>query len=381
MTGLQHSSLSRPRPAAGADAGWPTGDLKPIGVRAGNGTVELLVGPEIAKAAALKPGVAVRFRMPAAEADITIEWPDLAGAYSGGQTTAAQPVTTPAAEAAGTPPPLPPPLKTAIAPATAKNIPVERGLSRLQRRGSAAMTATNAVATSAAGSAAPATNSAIVPAGAIAAPSRLLPNFLPLALGAVIVVAMLVMFLRTTTLEGSGVTLYSALRSTLEMPKEAAKGSPTPSAVLSDILEVGSKSPSGIDASDISQREALERANDLIATARTPKERAEAAFWLRKALSHGLSEPRLVWAVTQLGTAYASTENDAKPNYEAARLLWKWAADAGDAQAACFLGHVFERGLGVPSDARKAREHYEQARRMGGCPGLEQAMLRVRNAP
>ena len=158
-----------------------------------------------------------------------------------------------------------------------------------------------------------------------------------------------------------------------EPPRPRQAAPPTKSS--SEILAVGATSPSGIDAAGTSQREALERANALLVTGHTARQRAEAAYWLRKALSTSLSDPRLVWAVTQLGASYAS--NDKEGDYDAARLLWSWAADAGDAQAACFLGRLFENGLGVPSNAQTARRHYEHARRLGGCPGLEQAIKRL----
>ena len=98
---------------------------------------------------------------------------------------------------------------------------------------------------------------------------------------------------------------------------------------------------------------------------------------MRLGLSEKLSERRLVWALTQLGTAYASSANARLPDYQAAHLLWTWAAGAGDTQAACFLGHLHERGLGTPVDAVRARALYERAGRLGGCPGLERALQRV----
>ncbi len=368
-------------PGDRAGAGWPTEDLRPVGVRAGNGTVELLIGPEITKVAALKPGVAVRFRMPAANADFTVIWPDLMVAEGKPSISAA----TTVASAMPAPPPLTSSKNNTAAAIAEKSVPVERGLSRLQRRGTAAAKSTDVIATSPASpiplpslpEIRPAAMPAVAPQQTAAAPTS---GFVPIALGAVIVMAMLVMFLRTTTLEGSGVTLYSALMSP-SSAEHAAGISAQPSKVLSKILQVGDISPSGQDASGVSRREALERASKLVAKAETPEARAEAAFWLRRALSKGLSEPRLVWAVTQLGTAYAASDADNQPNYDAARLLWTWAADAGDAQAACFLGRLFERGLGVASSGQQARAYYERARTMGGCPGLEQAMARVRNTP
>ena len=350
-------------------------------MRAGNETVELLIGPEITKIAALKPGVAVRFHMPAADADVTVIWPDLMVAEGKPSTAAATTVAT----AMPAPPPLTSNNSNAAAAIAENRVPVERGLSRLQRRGTAAAKTTAVVATSPASPiplpSLPEIRPVAMPVAALqqtaTAPTI---SFVPIALGAVIVMAMLVMFLRTTTLEGSGVTLYSALMSRSGAEHDAGI-SAQPSKVLSEILKVGDMSPSGQDSSGVSRREALERASKLVAKAETPEARAEAAFWLRRALSKGMSEPRLVWAVTQLGTAYALSDVDNQPNYDAARLLWKWAADAGDAQAACFLGRLFERGMGVASSGQQARAYYERARTMGGCPGLEQAIARVRNIP
>ena len=364
---------------------WPVGDLSPIGVRTGNGTVELLIGPEITKVAALKSGVAVRFLMPSAQADATIIWPDLMTA------TPRPPALTSATMA-----PRDEDASVVQRPVAAVDAnpglgnsaaPAERGLSRLQRRGTAVAGPTGVTSTAAA-SPIPlpslpdlrptATPPVVSPQAGGAATGTV--SFVPVALGAVIVLAMLVMFLRTTTFEGTGVTLYSAL-----MARNGSQGdteiSAKPRKLLSEILQVRAVSPSGQDATGVSQRQALERASRLAAEAKTPEARAEAAFWLRRALSKELSEPRLVWAVTQLGTAYATRDAENQPNYEAARLLWNWAADAGDAQAACFLGHLFERGLGVAASGQKARTFYERARQLGSCPGLQQALARVRNIP
>jgi hypothetical protein len=363
--------------------GWLHGDLKPLGVRAGPGTVELLVGPEIVKAESLKPGTHVRFRMPSVEADASVEWPNLTGApIVDFANSGAAPFQSQAPVAA-----------LGAAPANA----TEQALSRLQPHAALAhrpMAPDRAVPLKPApgmdlsvNPTAPSAYSGFrqrAEAQQLAVPPQQSPrqsSVLPLALGLVIVAAMLITFLRTTTVEGSGVTLFSALRSTVAGSKEAAIVSSKSSLVLGEILEVGSTSPAGVDASGMTQREALERANDLLDSMKTPADRSEVAFWLRNALSRSLSEPRLVWAVTQLGTAYASTEGKSKPNYDAARLLWRWAADAGDAQAACFHGRLFEQGLGVPRNPKLAGKSYARARSLGGCPGLDQATLRVKDQP
>ena len=133
---LEPISDTAPRPL-----GWPDGDLRPIGVRAGNGTVELLVGPEITRSGALVKGTAVRFRMPSAEADMTLEWPDL---------TDHAPVDQPLGEAARSMVPHSPSRvasKPASSPSPKRSAngarppeqPVDtEGLARLQRRGPAA---------------------------------------------------------------------------------------------------------------------------------------------------------------------------------------------------------------------------------------------------
>lgn len=387
-------------PNATPPAGWPTGDLKPLGVRAGAGLVELLIGPAIVKATALQPGVPVHFQMPSVGADTRIAWPDLSGDDGG---IADEPTAPTPLKKTG-PPLVMPSATTGGMPSNAKTggpvepDPATHGLSRLKLRGPAAAASNAAQPTTAASSgaalppppttmleptalSAPRPHSRQVATADAAAAAGTITSFLPFGLGLMIVAAMLVSFLRTTEIEGSGVTLFAALRLAATTPKAAVPAAAAPSPVLSQIFDVGPTSPSGIDASNMTQRQLLERANELLTAAQTPTEREEAAFWLRKALSKRLSEPRLVWALTQLGTAYTSTNAANKPNYEAARLLWGWAADAGDAHAACFLGRLYERGLGVPPDARAARSQYERAQRMGGCPGLDQALTRVGNKP
>ncbi|MFY0612975.1 MAG: sel1 repeat family protein [Hyphomicrobiaceae bacterium] len=398
LNGAPHFQLAPLELAHAADSGWPTGDLKPLGVRSGKDLVELLIGPEIVKAAALRPGVSVHFRMPSVGADSQIVWPDLAGDVQ----AAAHP-TMPRAPVPGAGAPLVLPSATtagALPRGTTKSATdkpaAEQGLSRLKLRGPAAAAA-NAAQPPAAASPDANQNPQQPPAAVLkptaitkaapgnrqiimtnAAPSASpVMNALPFGLGLIIVAAMLLTFLRTTEIDGSGVTLYAALRSAAAEPGATSKAGDAPSAVLSKIFDVGPTSPFGVDAAKMTRKQALDRANDLLATAQTPQEREEAAYWLRKALSHRLSEPRLVWALTQLGTAYASTDETNKPNYAAAHLLWGWAADAGDAQAACFLGRLYERGLGVMTDPGIARTQYERAQRLGGCPGLDQALLRV----
>lgn len=401
---------------------WLRGDLNPLAVRAGPpaandsrtqaGSIELLIGPDIVKAAPLEPGIQVRFRMPSINVDCVLAWPDLEAAESAPAPNTSDPAEyEPAAPFEQVP--------DALKPASHSLVPEEaqaagpRGLARLQPRTAARqlrqeptevveLTPIETI------DAEPAREFQVLlaqsspqlrpsgryrsaeaePAAATSVPPAPPPQplggssvWLQIGLGCVIVASLLVIFLRNTSVEGSSVTLYDAVRSAALGIHLTVSPKDEPEQVLGKILEVGNVSPAGVDASVLTERQALERANKLLGSMKTPADRKEVAFWLRKALSRSLSEPRLVWAVTQLGSAYASSAKNSAPNYEAARLLWLWAANAGDAQAACFLGRLYERGLGVPPNTATARKRYEQAHRLGGCPGLEQAMLRIGKRP
>ncbi len=147
-----------------------------------------------------------------------------------------------------------------------------------------------------------------------------------------------------------------------------------PKNVISEIL---TDAEGRVDTGRLLHREALEHANDALSGAQTPQERRKAAFWLRTVLAKSLSEPRLTWAVTQLGAAYTETGPGQKADYAAAFLLWRWAADAGDPQAACFLGRLYLDGRGVAIDLKAAAKELERARRLGGCPELQSTLARL----
>jgi serine/threonine-protein kinase len=83
---------------------------------------------------------------------------------------------------------------------------------------------------------------------------------------------------------------------------------------------------------------------------------AEAAYWYRLAAADGETK-----ALTNLGTLLARGQGIAKPDPEAARLLWWAAAAQGEAIAMFNLGAMYERGIGVASDPDNARRWYERA--------------------
>ena len=105
-------------------------------------------------------------------------------------------------------------------------------------------------------------------------------------------------------------------------------------------------------------------------------DRTEGEYWLKHALSSALGDERLRWALTQLGSGYAAG-TDGTPDYGKARLLWEMAGQLGDPIALCFLGTLYERGLGVNTDRGQALTWYARAKQAGGCPGIDGALTRV----
>lgn len=154
-----------------------------------------------------------------------------------------------------------------------------------------------------------------------------------------------------------------------------AKPRPT-AAVLAEILDVSGKSTRGLDASAADMSLSLKQADESLYGSAGNADRDEARFWLRKSLSLGLGDARLVWAMTQLGTLYASPGAGA-PDYEAARVLWELASAKGDPVATCFLASLHEHGLGVPKDGAQALELYRRSKANGGCRDIDKALARL----
>ena len=111
---------------------------------------------------------------------------------------------------------------------------------------------------------------------------------------------------------------------------------------------------------------------------RTPAEREEAEFWLKRALASSMGGNDIGWALTQLGTIYAQSDSK-QHSYAKAHTLWELAAAQGDPVAHCFLGALYEHGLGVPVNRRAAREHYQTADTLGACRSAKDAVARLKD--
>jgi hypothetical protein len=118
------------------------------------------------------------------------------------------------------------------------------------------------------------------------------------------------------------------------------------------LLAVPARSPLGRPADGVTFEDALRRADQALYGEGVGRNRDEASYWLRTAISRGLSEPRLLWAMTQ----------------------------PGDPVALCFLASASESGLGAPVDAATALSLYEQAKARGGCRDVDQSISRLKGS-
>ena len=145
---------------------------------------------------------------------------------------------------------------------------------------------------------------------------------------------------------------------------------------LADAFSAGTQSPRGELATDIDLPTALQLADYNLHGVDRPVDRAEAEFWLKKAMSLTASHSQLRWAMTQLGTLSAEPVAGS-PDYEKARILWEISAANGDPVAMCFLGTLLEFGLGVPVDKAKALDAFKRSKDFGGCPNTDEAIARL----
>lgn len=379
--------------------GWPAGDRRPNDIRTTSRGIELLIGPEIVEAPDLLPGTPVSVSVPAAELDVEIRWPDLPlsrnldlAVANGGR--ARSPIV--AADS----------LKTrSVTTAAVGSASVvdslhsgkPNGLAQLSRRDGALRTletkpsaAERDEAANGSLLAAPLAANGAARMQPIGADSGVLKRPLEQAANDT---GPATQPMATPTRDGrtgggfsspllpllGGLVVTAGLLAVVwfNLPGGFAK-KPAEPFELGEIFVAGDTSPLGHGAKGVTRDQALYLANQYVhGTGGQPQDKAEAAFWLKKALSQQLSNEQMRWALTQLGSVYAVPGPQTDPNYIAARLVWELAGASGDPIALCFSGRLHEKGLGVPVDKEKARTHYERAQSLGGCPGLEAALSRV----
>lgn len=163
---------------------------------------------------------------------------------------------------------------------------------------------------------------------------------------------------------------------TLTPQADAALSAARSASTLRAILATSGISPRGSVALGVDGPEALALADKfLVGAGDVPRDQGEASFWLRHALSQSIDQDGMRWALTQLGTIFASPEGF-EPDYAKARTLWEAAGSLGDPVALCFNATLYEFGLGVPKHKELARALYERARNAGGCKDIDKAIQR-----
>jgi TPR repeat protein len=144
---------------------------------------------------------------------------------------------------------------------------------------------------------------------------------------------------------------------------------------FADMFAIATVSPKGRARKGVDLETGLGLADQYL-SANGAAERVEGEYWLKHSLSLALGDERIRWALTQLGSGYAAGTSGA-PDYAKARLLWEIAGQLGDPIALCFLGTIYERGLGVATDKGQALTWYARAKQAGGCPGGDAALART----
>ncbi len=392
--------------------GWPWGDIVPSRVIPTPHGVDIVLAPEIANSPRLLPGTALTVKVAAANIEADARWPDItptqrrkasAVAMSATQLlaakaerekaekdaawrrqemaeTAARSARLAAAEGGRAPNTMPavgPGLKSAEGGQLARLIPLRKpptavaaGLPNADTGGHSQL----ARLTIASGG----TN---VPAPTTQASARRFSR--PWARGAAL-----------GFVSGIGAAMLLAAALVLAGPPYFARwlGAATPpvasvgehvavanlDTLFRDITSTGAVSPRRKSAANVDIATALSLADHSLRGQRTATETEEAEYWLRRALGAAMGGSEVGWALTQLGTLYAQSDNP-RHNYGTAHVLWQIAAAQGDPVAHCFLGTLYEYGLGVPADRKLARTHYQAADAANACRSAKDAAARLKD--
>lgn len=325
---------------ADADPGWPGGERKPVDSRVGEAGLELQMGPDVMEARLLAPGTPVRISIPSAALSEELRWPDLGPRKQRGRL------------------PLPP-TKQAGRSGEARSSSVEEGKPDItpDQRGSTASGRDTTRAETGDRTGAPQDHHVFT----VQAHTRPRPSLaFPFAIG---------FFLATGLAAAAGLVFEAELVryiQRLAKPEPVQKSSDIAMDVLGPHSTSSDTSPRGTPVAGVDRQGALLIADKFLQA--KPPDREEARFWLERAIRLHLERKDIRWAFTQLGTLYTQRGGSAE-NYLRAKVLWEIAGAQGDPVALCFLGALYEHGLGVPVDRERAVKFYAQARQNGGCGG------------
>ena len=145
---------------------------------------------------------------------------------------------------------------------------------------------------------------------------------------------------------------------------------------LLELLQTPALSPRGVAARETSPDKLLALASASLHGQGSARDGEEGAYWLKRYVIASLGDERMLRALTQLGSTFAEPASG-QADYARARHLWEFAGNLGDPVAMCFLGALFEHGLGVTAERKFALQWYARAKSAGGCPNVEEAIARV----
>jgi TPR repeat protein len=393
--------------------GWPWGDIVPLRVVPTPNGVDVVLDAEVANSARLLPGTPLSIRVEAARIEADARWPDITPPFrrrsSAVAMSAAQLVAAKAdrerteAEAAARRQEMASMATYTVRQAAAEAAQNRAAQNRSAKRGSTASKSQEGgqlarlvpfrkadAAFAASADAGPAELSqlarltiaaddggAITPSQA-AAPRRAatitgrLTAFIAGMVTTAALVAGIVWFAPTYL---RTVTAQSAVPAPPIVEQVSAASL---DGVFKDLTATGTVSPRRKSAANVDLATALSLADHSLRGQRSSGETDEAEFWLRRALVTSIGGSEVSWALTQLGTIYAQADNP-RHSYAKAHALWQLASAQGDAVAHCFLGALYEHGLGVPPDRKIARSHYLAAEAADACRNAKDAVARLKD--
>ncbi|MEQ1647058.1 MAG: tetratricopeptide repeat protein [Hyphomicrobiaceae bacterium] len=316
---------------------WPERDIEPLSVVQVRGGFDLLVGPDIVDAAALAPGTPVVLSISDVGVRAELKWPKLTPSRYRRHSPVAMSAT-----------------QLALELSRRNTEKLLRANYETANRGQDALSQDAMTVPSEVGSVDESSREGRGPYGSPTSRRQSLQTFAQgFATAALVALA-----------SWGGVNL---LETTRPDPQQTTAIAQTAVALPPEFFDVDPASPRQKLSAQVKPSDALRFANFSLRSSPDGRDTDEGAYWLRHALSPMLKDPQLKWALTQLGSTFAAPSGG-KADFIRARQLWEVAGLLGDGVALCFLGRLYEHGLGVPKSTETARAYFQHTATAGDCP-------------
>jgi hypothetical protein len=312
-----------------APAKWPEGPREPVAVRTTAAGLEIIAGPDIGNE--IPPGVPVSVSVPSAGLTAERLWPSIipmvelrAAARVGRPARPPRVVAAPVVRKAPVAPLRPPVPKEEprLAPDSVRPADKDQSADKQQAEGDAQTKREQAKAEQ----------------DRKAADARRLRVALAAAAGFLLGI-------------GSVLT-YAAFGGPFPWGHDRPEVATTPSPIsLYDLLAVAPTSPLGTRAQNLSADLLNNQLRDQLGGRTLPKNRAEAAYWLKQVVAKGLTQSQ-VDALTTLGKLHIDDGRNATST-ESARLLWEIAAARDGCKALINLGYLAETDTSKSTGERR----------------------------